>query len=537
MSSETSADMPRITADGVDRTAAQTALERVLTSKAFAPSAQSCAFLRYVAMETLAGRADRLNERSVGRNALGRPELFDGRQDSLVRVQATRVRKALTSYYQGEGAADPLRVILPQGSYAVAFEYVDRLGGEDDPVVLVTISSTLDDPKASTARAAGAAIAHALSSFPGLSVIGPRQMDGDVLAEARAQRIDYVLAGTVGPDGDGARLLVHLMETRRGATLWSRQHDLTALAPSGPWPQSVAAEVGDYTGVVLRHEVALGSCASSSRSAKRAFFAFTQTHDLAELQRASDLVEAAVAEGAADSLLLSMSAGLRALAGAYALTDDVEQALEGAEWQGREALALDPTSALAHQALGVVALVRGDAPLVRHFAELAVQCSPHHPSTLASAAALLSSGSDWPAAADLMRHVVELTTQLWGPAWSIIAIERLLAHDDEAALAAASHIHASGFPWGPLYRALAYDGLGRHDRARQEMAVALSVEPRLVHDPADYLEALWAWDPEHLASLLQRFERYRDTETALGVPEPRDDASQRAANAGSRPEG
>ena len=96
-------------------------LTRVLASEAFSGSERSRAFLAYVVTETVAGRGDRLSERTVGRRVLGRGEAFDGQQDASVRVRATRVRKALRAYSEGQGAADLVRIDLPPGSYAPTF--------------------------------------------------------------------------------------------------------------------------------------------------------------------------------------------------------------------------------------------------------------------------------------------------------------------------------------------------------------------------------------------------------------------------------
>jgi tetratricopeptide (TPR) repeat protein len=525
---------PEATVEGIARASVEAALSRVLNSRAFAASPQSSAFLEYAARETLAGRGDQLTERSVGRKALGRPALFDGRSDSGVRVQGSRVRKSLIAYYEDEGATEPVRVVLPPGGYAVSFEHADSVDDDEDPVVLVAVPRALDDSAAAAAAATGVALVHALTGFPGLTVVGSQQLDGDLLAEGRARRAGYVLTGTAITVDDGTRVLLQLMETRRAATLWTREHALGDCAGSlDAWAMSVAAEVGDYTGIVLRNEVARGTGTSLTGSAKRAFYSFVQTEDLDELQRASELLGQVIAEGGGDPLVLSMRAGMCSVAAACGLVDDSAEALATAESLGREVLALDPTSGQAHVALGIVALVRGDLTMVRNHADLAVRCWPHHPSTLLSAASLLSSARDWTAAADTMRKALELTSLLPGYAWTVIAVERLLADDDEVALVAASHIHAPGFPWGPLYRALAYDGLGRHDRAREEMAQALAVEPRLVERPEEFLEAVWSWDLEHLERLLSRFERYRQAEATAVIPVPRDDASQPVAHESS----
>ena len=107
------------------------ALRSVLASSAFATSRRSREFLGYVVTEQLAGRGDTLSERTVGRRALGRDALFTGRQDSSVRVRASRVRTALDAYYAGAGALDPVQIRLPRGTYAPTFHLADRGGRHD----------------------------------------------------------------------------------------------------------------------------------------------------------------------------------------------------------------------------------------------------------------------------------------------------------------------------------------------------------------------------------------------------------------------
>ncbi len=99
----------------------QKALDRVLKSETFVNSPTLCAFLSYVARETLAGRADRLKAYTIAVSALQRDDDFDPNDSALVRVQARRVRDALARYYEGPGAQDSVRIALPVGTYVPEF--------------------------------------------------------------------------------------------------------------------------------------------------------------------------------------------------------------------------------------------------------------------------------------------------------------------------------------------------------------------------------------------------------------------------------
>jgi len=103
---------------GPDETEVRAALERVLASASFRASPQLGAFLRFVVDEALRGRGASLKGYTIGVEALGRDPRFNPQIDPIVRVEATRLRRALERYYSGEGRDDPVVIDLPRGSYA-----------------------------------------------------------------------------------------------------------------------------------------------------------------------------------------------------------------------------------------------------------------------------------------------------------------------------------------------------------------------------------------------------------------------------------
>src|SRR5688572_14386183 len=97
------------------------ALERILASRCFQQAGRASDFLRFVVDETLAGNGQRLKGYTIGVEVFGRPADFDAQSDALVRVEAGRLRRRLVEYYAGEGRADPVRIELPRGTYAVEY--------------------------------------------------------------------------------------------------------------------------------------------------------------------------------------------------------------------------------------------------------------------------------------------------------------------------------------------------------------------------------------------------------------------------------
>ncbi len=98
-------------------------LERLLASGSFRHAGRLSRFLRFVAERTLDGRGGDLKEYLIGVEVFDRPASFDPRTDSVVRVEARRLRAKLRDYYDAEGRDDPVGIELPKGTYAPSFSH------------------------------------------------------------------------------------------------------------------------------------------------------------------------------------------------------------------------------------------------------------------------------------------------------------------------------------------------------------------------------------------------------------------------------
>ena len=98
-------------------------VDRILASKGFANAGRLSRLLRYVVEKTLANETDQLKEYAVGVEVFERDDKYDPRLDSIVRVEAGRLRSRLDEYYNGEGASSPIRILLPRGGYSAQFQH------------------------------------------------------------------------------------------------------------------------------------------------------------------------------------------------------------------------------------------------------------------------------------------------------------------------------------------------------------------------------------------------------------------------------
>src|SRR6266571_922161 len=100
---------------------AKAELDAILSSGLFAHAPSLAQFLSYICSKCLDGEASQIKEYSIAVEALGRPPDFDQKKDSIVRVEAHRLRKRLRQYYEGEGASHKVQIIVPAGQYIPQF--------------------------------------------------------------------------------------------------------------------------------------------------------------------------------------------------------------------------------------------------------------------------------------------------------------------------------------------------------------------------------------------------------------------------------
>ena len=101
----------------------RSALARLLAMAELRLSQRNRRFLAYVVEETLSGRADRVKAYTIGVDVFERGNDFDPGSDPIVRIEATRLRAALSAFYAGAGHDDPVRILLPPGGYVPQFEW------------------------------------------------------------------------------------------------------------------------------------------------------------------------------------------------------------------------------------------------------------------------------------------------------------------------------------------------------------------------------------------------------------------------------
>ncbi|MGX1786582.1 hypothetical protein ACWIGM_07590 [Bosea sp. NPDC055332] len=113
------------------------ALQALVEAESLRISERNRRFLSFVVTQTIEGRSDRIKAYSIGVDVFGRDDSFDPTIDPIVRIEATRLRSALTAYYEGAGLEDRVRITIPRGCYVPTFAWSPGTAGESETLAAV----------------------------------------------------------------------------------------------------------------------------------------------------------------------------------------------------------------------------------------------------------------------------------------------------------------------------------------------------------------------------------------------------------------
>jgi hypothetical protein len=109
-------------------------IDRLVTSQVLHGSESLCKLLRYLAEHALDHPGSSLKEYQIATEVFGRSPNFDPQSDSTIRVQAGRLRLKIAEYYASEGAADPIQVEIPKGTYVLSFHRREASAAKLQPI-------------------------------------------------------------------------------------------------------------------------------------------------------------------------------------------------------------------------------------------------------------------------------------------------------------------------------------------------------------------------------------------------------------------
>ncbi len=215
------------------------ALDRILRSRAFVHSHRIRRFLQFIVEECLNGQQQRLKEYLIGLEVFNRLDTFDPRVDSIVRVEARRLRSKLEEYYENEGRHDEVRIELRKGSYVPIIDRFNPAFGNGyrpypAPVRRHSLAigriNVADEPGQSL-QSAVERLSHTLVKQGFFQVIASRDGDGGGTQSNghahAAPKPEFILEADHS-DGNG-RVRLQLLSVADQSYVWSDSGDLASL--------------------------------------------------------------------------------------------------------------------------------------------------------------------------------------------------------------------------------------------------------------------------------------------------------------------
>jgi TolB-like protein len=218
----------------------QAELNKIFMSGAFTNADRMKRFLKYVVDQSLLGNDGDLSEYGIGLRVYDRDDAFDPRLDSIVRVDAARLRSKLREFYDSEGRSSPIRIEIPKGGYKATFSKrtrprpeisAQRLAKETSDAKTIAVLTFADLSPERDQEYFGDGIAEelmfALSRVPKLRVVSQTSVFAfkgkgiDVRDIGSQLGVEHILEGSVRKAGQKLRITVRLTDVVSGFNTWS----------------------------------------------------------------------------------------------------------------------------------------------------------------------------------------------------------------------------------------------------------------------------------------------------------------------------
>ncbi|MCG8357586.1 MAG: hypothetical protein MI920_18640 [Kiloniellales bacterium] len=514
---------------GPSEDAIRQALELATSQVPLSRSKRLSGFLRYIVDESLAGRAELISGYSIAVDVFGKPESFDPTIDSIVRVEAGRLRQRLAEYYRELGADDPIEIALPKGSYIPEFKpRAKRQAGTPSPA-----GTTRHGPSIAVlpfqnygAEASDQFFADGLTEeiianlarfkelfvFSRTTTTKLMSEGAHVLALHEALGADFALEGSVRKSSEAVRVTVQLVDAATGGQIFSERFHRPC-TPEGIFEiqddiaRLVAGRVADRYGPLGRY------VARASRSGKPQrwetylwivrFYDYYARHDVELHREVRDGLEHALKSDPESSDACAALAAIHVDEHRLGLNPRPESpALDRALETALRAVTYDPDNAMAYQFLAVTYYHRFELDDFDIAAQRAIELNPGHADVLADVGFCYAYAGQWDRGLALLDRAIEISPV--HPGWFRMprAIRNLLDDDPGAAILELKKSPMPGFFWCHALMACFHASAGSDDEAAAEVEALLTAFPDFAAQAASQTR-IWTANEEILDKLAE----------------------------------
>jgi TolB-like protein len=499
---------------GIPRKEIVSQLDRILSSPQISGSAVLSDFLKFVVHEAMDGRGDDLKEYTIGVNALRRDVDFNPQVDSIVRIHAGRLRRAVKEYYYELGVNDPILISIPKGSYQPAFErktadsfrfQVEQNGHkvkgqkikESDSSDILSSNGTsngvqhdvlhkvtvavlpfkpigLDETLDHFCNGLGEYVSTELTAFSDFRVISYHQGNfvssqlTDIHQLGAALHARYIVTGSVQLLRPVVRLWVQLSDTEIGDQLWAHTFE-TPYSPDSIFKfqeevvNKTLAGITGVNGAISRNELTAVQNQQAQTNVNYWFNRHTNTFDEKTITLARKYYEGVLRKDPNNAQVLGFLSEI--IAGETLLPTTKDKSLDKSLGLARQAIKLDPTCQQGYQALAVNLLLQRKKQDCAEILKQGLAINPKSTDFQGGMGALLIFAGEFDLGAPHVKRAIDLTPNL--PWWQIFSLSfyYYIRKDYQEALFLVSRMQVDVI-WIPIIKSACYAETGQLEEAK-----------------------------------------------------------------------
>lgn len=390
--------------------------DKVLASPYFCNSPRQQRFLDYLVSHSLNDETEHLKGYTIAVEVFDKEVDFDPSMDSIVRVEATRIRNKLREYYDTEGASDEVRIHFRKGSYKLDFtisaqsdelndigsRYPELVTSKPSLVVLPFVSISADSSRDYFADGITCSLISLLSRLSGLFIISRQSSFAykDTVKTsteiAKELGVQFLLEGSIQHAGDRVRIAANLVTATDSTHLWSERYDRD-LTDIFTLQDELTQQIANALQVQLTSEEdkIFGLKATNSIEAHDTLLRGMSTYLNYSPQTTKDAIELFYKVLELDADYVAANAWLaRALSFMWAMNwDRSPSVLETAYDYAQKALKLEPDSPYANSIMGWILMWREQAEASIFYCKKAVSLDPNNAEAMLFLSMTLSSAN------------------------------------------------------------------------------------------------------------------------------------------------
>lgn len=502
-------------------------LTLILSSPRFSGSSVLSEFLDFAVRETLDGRGHALKEYTIGVHALGKDPDFNPQLDSIVRIHAGRLRRALKEYYYEDGMHDPIIISIPKGSYIPVFDIRTNLGDDPDarlngesgriefhipgkqadtnhssskglgkslppnkPSIAVLAFKKIGSGEAANffSKSISEFLCTELTQFESLKVISFHSSAHAQLGSLGMKDIgkmlgaDYVFTGTTEEAADHFRLFVQLNCCESGQQLWARAFEKPKEADNY-WAfqakvvEGILAASTGVNGAIAKNEMKkYGPFSMDTGTLGFWYNQFSYNPDLQILKQAKQYYQEVLKEDSGNALAMSYLSCLHSTE-LFMPGLTPGKGNPGIEY-ATTALRLDPRCQHAYQSLAFNMLVQRRNDECVHALHQGLEINPNSMEYRGAMAAFLIFAGSFEDGIQMLHHVARLSPVL--PWWQTMSYSYYSFYREsyEDALFWADRVNVN-VAWVPVIKAATYANLNRQDKVKETLKELSDQHPYL----------------------------------------------------------